>query len=59
VVGVDVDLLPGATKQVSFHFSFPGIRGMLTLVPSARIPPETWNVDGKTFTDQTSRVITW
>jgi Protein of unknown function (DUF4012) len=59
VVGVAVDLLAGATKQVSFHFTLPVAHGRLTVMPSARIPPETWNVDGKTFTDETSRAITW
>ena len=59
VVGVDVDLLAGATKQVSFHFTLPVAHGKLTVMPSARIPPESWNVDGKSFTDATSRVITW
>ena len=59
VVGVYVDLLAGATKQVSFHFTLPSRHGKMTVMPSARIPPETWSVDGKAFTDATSKVITW
>jgi Protein of unknown function (DUF4012) len=59
VVGVTVDLLPGATQQVSFNFTLPTKQGKMTVVPSTRIPPETWNVDGATFTDETSHTIRW
>jgi len=59
VVGVDANLLPGATQQVTFHFSLPQEHGRLTVMPSTRIPPETWNANGKTFTDETSHVVTW
>jgi hypothetical protein len=58
-VGVDVDILAGATRQVTFRFSFPQGSGMMTVVPSDRIPPETWNVDGKTFSDNSPHTVTW
>jgi hypothetical protein len=59
LVGVDVDLLAGTTKQVVFHFSFPEPHGALTVMPSARIPPVQWNVDGKPFFDTSPHVVTW
>jgi hypothetical protein len=59
VVGVDANLLPGATQQVTFHFTLPQAHGMLTVMPSTRIPPESWNANGRTFTDETSHVVTW
>jgi hypothetical protein len=59
LVGVDVDLLAGTTKQVVFHFSFPRPHGALTVIPSARIPPVQWNVDGKSFFDTSPHVVTW
>jgi hypothetical protein len=59
LVGVNVDLLPGATKQVVFHFTLPQAHGFLTVNPSARIPPVSWNVDGKSFTDKAPHTVTW
>jgi hypothetical protein len=59
LAGVGVSLLPGATQTVTFHFSLPQEHGMLTVMPSTRIPPESWDADGKTFTDETSHVVTW
>jgi hypothetical protein len=56
---VNVDVLPGASQQVTFRFSLPQAHGVLTLVPSARIPAASWNVDGTTFTDATARTINW
>lgn len=59
LVGVNVDLLPGTTKQVVFHFSFPEPHGSLTVNPSARIPPVSWTVDGKAFSDKSPHTVTW
>jgi hypothetical protein len=59
LVGVHVDLLAGTTKQVVFHFAFPEPHGALTVIPSARIPPVQWNVDGKSFFDTSPHVVTW
>jgi len=59
LVGVNVDLLPGATKQVVFHFSFPQAHGTLKVMPSARIPPVGWNVDGASFSDKSPHLVTW
>jgi hypothetical protein len=59
LVGTNVDLLPGAAKQVVFHFSFPQPHGELTVLPSARIPPVGWKVDGKSFSDSSPHKVTW
>jgi Protein of unknown function (DUF4012) len=59
LVGVNVDLLPGATTHVVFHFSFPGTHGSLTVNPSARIPPVAWTVNGNGFTDKSPHTVTW
>ncbi len=59
LVGVSVDLLPGASRQVTFHFTLPGEHGAVTIMPSARIPPETWTFNGATFDDAVPRSIRW
>jgi hypothetical protein len=59
LVGVNVDLLPGATKRVVFDFTFPEPHGSLTVNPSARIPPVTWTVNGKAFSDKSPHTVTW
>jgi len=59
LVGVDVDLLPGATRRFTFHFSIPQAHGQLNVVPSGRIPPVMWSVDGKSFSDGSTHSITW
>ncbi len=59
LVGVSVDLLPGASRQVTFHFTLPGAHGTMTVMPSARIPPETWTLNGETFDDAAPRNISW
>jgi hypothetical protein len=59
VVGVNVSILAGATQTVSFHFSLPQEHGQLTVMPSTRIPPETWHAAGTTFTDEKSHVVSW
>ena len=58
LVGVSVDLLPGASRQVTFHFTLPE-HGAMTIMPSARIPPETWTFNGQTFKDAVPRSISW
>jgi hypothetical protein len=59
LVGVDVDLLPGATKQYTFRFSLPQPHGTFALVPSARVPAEEWKVNGSTISDQEARNVNW
>ena len=58
LVGVNVDLLPGASRQVTFHFALPA-HGTMTIMPSARIPPETWKFNTMTFDDAVPRSISW
>jgi hypothetical protein len=59
LVGVSVDLLPGAARRFTFHFSLPQAHGQLDVVPSGRIPPVVWNVDGTSFSDGSAHSITW
>ena len=59
LVGVNVHLLPGATRQVTVHFTLPGAHGAMTIMPSARIPPETWTFDRATFDDAVPNTISW
>jgi hypothetical protein len=59
VVGVPVSILAGASQTVSFHFSLPQEHGQLTVMPSTRIPPESWKAGGATFTDAKTHVVTW
>jgi hypothetical protein len=59
LAGVSFDLLPGASRQITFHFVFPVAHGFFTVVPSARIPPETWTVNGSTFIDSSPHTVSW
>jgi hypothetical protein len=59
LAGVSVDLLAGATRQVTFHFTFPVAHGTFTVVPSTRIPPVNWSVNGSTFDDHTPHTVSW
>jgi hypothetical protein len=59
LVGISVDLLPGASRKITLNFSLPQSHGRLTVMSSARIPPETWNVNGQVFTDASTRTVSW
>jgi hypothetical protein len=58
-----MDILDGATQHITFTFVLPGTHGSMTVVPSARIPPATWDVAGapgaSTFQDDAPHTITW
>lgn len=49
----------GASSTVVVHFLMPGSHGSMTIVPSARIPPEEWTVAGATSADTSPRTVTW
>ncbi len=49
----------GATSTVTVQFVMPGSHGSMTLVPSARIPPEEWTFSGTASEDSQPRTISW
>ena len=63
VQGANLDINQGATQSITFNFTLPGVHGSMTVVPSARIGPATWNVvdpSGTTaFEDSAPHTITW
>ena len=59
LVGVNVDLLPETSRQVTINFSLPQTHGSLTVLPSARVPAGSWNVDGGNFTADKPHAVVW
>ena len=51
LVGVPVDLRAGQSEKVVFDLRLPGRPLESTVVPSARIPPVTWDVSGASHSD--------
>ena len=49
----------GGQATVVTRFRLPGRHGTMTVVPSARVPAETWHLDGGTTTDEAPRTISW
>jgi hypothetical protein len=49
----------GASGTVVTKFVMPGHHGSMTVVPSARIPPEQWTAGGRTFDDSAPTTISW
>ena len=49
----------GATSTVTVQFVMPGSHGSMTVVPSARIPPEEWTFGGTPSDDSQPRTISW
>jgi hypothetical protein len=58
LVGASVDILAGATQTFTVNFVLPA-HGTMTVEPSARIPPVTWQAGGTTFQDDSPRTISW
>jgi hypothetical protein len=54
-----VSILQGGTSTVTVHFVMAGHHGSMQLVPSARVPPEQWQFDGRTYTDAGPQTISW
>jgi hypothetical protein len=59
VVVAPVTVPQGTSSTVVIRFTMPGGHGSMTLVPSARIPPEQWTSAGQSFDDRAPRVISW
>lgn len=59
VVAAPVELLAGQQRALTIHFTLPGRNGQLTVMPSARIPPITYQVGRSTFTDAASHSVSW
>ena len=58
LVGASVAILAGATETFTVNFVLPA-HGTMTVVPSARIPPVTWQVGGTTFQDDSPHTVSW
>jgi hypothetical protein len=54
-----VDIQDGASEDVVVRFEMPGRHGVMTVVPSARIPPVHWDVSGTTFMDDRPVPVRW
>lgn len=53
-------LLPAGGRQTAtVRFVLPGRHGAMTIVPSARVPTETWIVHGQPQSDEVPRTIRW
>ncbi|HZU73498.1 MAG TPA: DUF4012 domain-containing protein [Acidimicrobiales bacterium] len=59
VWAVPITIDRGATLTVSVTFRLPVAHGTMTVVPSARVPPETWTVNGREFQDDAYHVVSW
>lgn len=59
LVAAPVTVAQGSSATVVIRFRLPGAHGAMTVMPSARIPPEQWTVAGRTFADLTPTQISW
>jgi len=59
VVAAPVTIPQGTSSTVVIRFRMPGSHGSMTLVPSARIPPEQWTSAGASFDDSAPTTISW
>jgi hypothetical protein len=59
LLAVPIDIKAGKSQTVVVHFDMPGRHGTMTVQPSARIPPESWTFQGRSFTDATSVGVSW
>jgi uncharacterized protein DUF4012 len=55
----DVRLARGATSTVTVRFRLPEGVDELRLEPSARVPPITWQYQGRTFQDYATEHLEW
>jgi hypothetical protein len=58
-VGSLITVPAGGTSTVGVHFVLAGHHGTMQLVPSARVPPEQWQVGAHTVSDAAPANITW
>jgi hypothetical protein len=59
VLAAPITIPQGASSTVVVRFRVPGSHGSMTLVPSARIPPEQWTTGRTTFDDSSATTISW
>ena len=59
VIAAPVSIPAGSSSTVVIRFRMPGTHGSMTLVPSARIPPEQWTSAGASFDDSAPTTISW
>lgn len=59
VVAAPVRVLAGQQRDLDIHFTLPGRDGQLDVMPSARIPPITYQLGQSTFTDAEPHSVRW
>ena len=59
LVAAPIVVHQGGSATVVVHFRLPAAHGAMSVVPSARVPAESWTVAGRTFTDKKPQTISW
>jgi hypothetical protein len=59
VLATPVDVKEGATQQIVVTFRLPAGPGSLTVVPSARLNPVSWQYRGNTYNDAAPFTLSW
>ncbi len=59
LLAAPVTISQGGSATVVVTFRLPGTSGSMTVVPSARIPPEQWAVGSSAFSDSAATKISW
>jgi hypothetical protein len=59
VMAVPVDIADGATRHYQVRFVLSGSHGSVTVMPSARVPPESWTYRSSHFMDTDSHSLSW
>jgi hypothetical protein len=59
LLATPVDVKAGASTQVVVTFPLPSGPGSMTIVPSARLTPETWSYEGTDHSDTAAFSLSW
>ena len=59
VIATPIDVKEGASEQVILRFTLLQAHGEMRVVPSARLTPETWKIQGRTTTDASPFSVRW
>jgi hypothetical protein len=59
LVAAPITVPEGSAATVGIRFVMPGSHGSVTILPSARIPPEEWTFHGTTVSDTGATTIRW
>jgi hypothetical protein len=59
LLATPVDVKAGASAQVVLTFHLPRGSGSMTIVPAARLTPETWSYQGTTHSDTAAFTLSW